>query len=111
MTTILTIMTKRKVILLPKPQKILLSLGENIKVARLRRKLSVVQVSERAGISRTTLRSIEHGSPTVAIGHYTNVLMVLGLEGNLAEVARDDILGRKLQDAKLITGKRAPQRK
>lgn len=103
-------MTKKIAILLPKPRRVLQSLGENIKLARLRRKLSASQVSERARISRTTLRSIEQGSPAVAIGHYINVLFVLGLEGDMTAVASDDTLGRKLQDAGLITRKRAPKR-
>lgn len=50
-------------ILLPSLQKILSQLGEDIKLARLRRKLSTEQVSERAGISRSTLWQIEKGTP------------------------------------------------
>ena len=99
-----------KVTLLPKTQKILIEMGENIKLARLRRELSTEQVSERAGISRKTLYSIEKGSPKVAIGLYLQVLMILGLEKDFLKVAVDDVLGRKLQDAKLITKKRAPKK-
>ncbi len=86
-------------------------MGENIKLARLRRKLSSGQVSERAGISRPTLLSIEKGNPGVSMGTYIQVLFVLGLEKDIHAVARDDILGRKLQDAKLIVGKRAPKKR
>jgi transcriptional regulator with XRE-family HTH domain len=100
----------KKTILLPKIQKILSDLGENIKLARLRRKLSTEQVSERAGISRKTLYLIEKGSASVAIGEYIQVLFVLGLEKDFLKVASDDILGRKLQDAKLIVKERAPKR-
>ena len=102
-------MTSRKSILRPKEKKILSTLGENIKLARLRRKLSTEQVSERANISRSTLWSIEKGSPKVAMGKYVQVLSVLGLEKDLLAVASDDILGRKLQDANLKTPKRAPK--
>ncbi|MCB0559290.1 MAG: helix-turn-helix transcriptional regulator [Lewinellaceae bacterium] len=102
-------MTSRKSILRPKEKKILSTLGENIKLARLRRKLSTEQVSERANISRSTLWSIEKGSPKVAMGKYVQVLSVLGLEKDLLAVASDDILGRKLQDAELKTPKRAPK--
>jgi transcriptional regulator with XRE-family HTH domain len=97
--------------LLPKAMKILAELGENIKLARLRRKLSAEQVAERANISRPTLASIEKGSASVSIGNYLLVLSVLGLEKDLLLVAKDDELGRKLQDAGLIVKKRAPKRK
>ncbi|HNY53160.1 MAG TPA: helix-turn-helix transcriptional regulator [Bacteroidales bacterium] len=97
-------------ILLPKAQKALSKLGDNIKLARLRRKYSTQQVSERANISRPTLLSIERGSPTVSIGAYVKVLMVLGLEKDIDKVAKDDDLGRKLQDANLIIKERAPKR-
>jgi len=86
-------------------------LGENIKLARLRRKLSTEQVSERANISRPTLLAIEKGSPTVSIGSYLLVLNVLGLEKDLQFVAKDDELGRKLQDANIRTSDRAPRRR
>ena len=104
-------MSRKTHILLPKTAKIMVELGENLKLARLRRKLSSVQVSARAGISRPTLSSIEKGAPGVSIGSYLKVLAVLGLEQDLLEVASDDILGRKLQDAKLKTKGRAPKRK
>ena len=94
-----------------KTDKILEELGENIKLARLRRKLSTMQVAERAGISRTTLYEIERGKPNVSIGKYALVLTVLGLLEDLAQVAMDDELGRKLQDAKLLVKERAPKRK
>ena len=58
---------------------ILKEFGENIKLARLRRKLSTKQVAERAGISRTTLYEIERGKPNVSMGNYVQVLSVLGL--------------------------------
>lgn len=103
-------MKSKKPILLPKTQKILTDLGENIKLARLRRKFSAEQVSERANLSRATLWQIEKGSPSVAIGAYVKVLFVLGLENDLSTVAIDDKLGRKLQDAKLLVKERAPKK-
>jgi transcriptional regulator with XRE-family HTH domain len=103
-------MANKKSLLFPKTKKILTELGENIKLARLRRKLSSAQVAERADISRTTLVSIEKGYEGVSIGFYMSVLSVLGLEKDLLLVAKDDQLGRKLQDANLITKERAPKR-
>lgn len=96
--------------MLPKIAKALDEFGQNIKLARLRRKLSVEQVSERANIGRTTLWAIEKGSPNVAIGSYVQVLFVLGLEKDLLKVAGDDSLGRKLQDIKLLVKERAPKK-
>jgi transcriptional regulator with XRE-family HTH domain len=90
--------------------KILAELGEDIKLARLRRRLSAGQVAERAGISRSTLWQIEKGLPNVSMGYYAQVLFVLGLEKNLSIMAADDVLGRKLQDAEILTKKRAPKR-
>lgn len=98
-----------KMELLPKLNKILAVLGENIKLARLRRKLSAVQVAERAGISRSTLWQIEKGAANVSLGSYAQTLFVLGLEKDLEKVALDDVLGRKLQDAEILTKKRAPK--
>jgi len=103
-------MRSRNSILLPKAQKVVSTLGENIKLARLRRKYSTQQVSERANISRPTLLSIEKGNPNVSIGAYVKVLMVLGLEKDIDKVAKDDDLGRRLQDANLIIKERAPKR-
>jgi len=102
-------MKSRNTVLLPKAQKTITILGENIKLARLRRKYSSQQVAERANISRPTLVSIEKGSPNVTIGAYVKVLSVLGLENDILSVGRDDKLGRRIQDAKLIVRERAPK--
>jgi transcriptional regulator with XRE-family HTH domain len=96
--------------MLPRLTKILEELGEAIKLARLRRKLSMEQVAERAGISRSTLWQIEKGLPNVSMGYYAQVLFVLGLEKNLSNIAIDDVLGRKLQDAEILVKKRAPKK-
>ena len=104
-------MESKGIIILPKLENILEEVGENIKIARLRRKLTAKQVSERAGITRTTLRSIERGSPNVSMAGYIQVFFVLGLERDLLNLAKDDELGRKLQDAKLVVKKRAPKKK
>jgi transcriptional regulator with XRE-family HTH domain len=103
-------MGREKPILLPKHKKLLKELGENIKLARLRRQFSTEQVSERANISRPTLHSIERGAESVSIGLYLQVLIVLGLEKDFLMIAKDDELGRKLQDAGLITKERAPKK-
>ncbi|MBO4575288.1 MAG: helix-turn-helix transcriptional regulator [Bacteroidales bacterium] len=96
--------------LLPKHERMMRELGENFHLARLRRDLSSEQVAERAGISRNTLIKIEHGDEGVAIGLYFRVLIVLRLENDLLNVAKDDILGRKLQDIGLTINQRATKR-
>ena len=104
-------MKRAKYTLLPRLTKILGELGEDIKLARLRRRLSAEQIAERAGISRSTLWQIEKGMPNVSMGYYAQVLFVLGLEKNLSNMAADDVLGRKLQDAEIVVKKRAPKKK
>ena len=95
-------MNSKKQIIFPKYNLILEKLGENIKLARKRRKLTTLQVAERANISRSTLYLIESGNPGVAMGAYFNVLRVFGLQDDFSKLAADDILGRKLQDIELF---------
>jgi transcriptional regulator with XRE-family HTH domain len=106
----MNVMAERSIVLLPKLQKILVTVGENLKLARLRRKLTVIQVAERAGITRTTLWQIERGASNVSIAAYAQVLLVLGLEADLLKLAADDEMGRRIQDTLLIVKKRAPKR-
>ena len=47
--------------------------GEQIRLARLRRNLSIAQVAERATCSPLTVSRIEKGVPTVTIGIYLRV--------------------------------------
>jgi transcriptional regulator with XRE-family HTH domain len=101
---------KASVTLLPKHRRLMSGLGENLKLARLRRRLSAQLVAQRAGISRATLHKVEKGDPTVAMGSYFMVLNVLGLEQEIGHLAADDDFGRRLQDLSLTTAKRAPKR-
>jgi transcriptional regulator with XRE-family HTH domain len=81
------------------------ALGQRMKLARLRRSLSSVLFAERVGVSRDTLHRLEKGDPTIALGTYLRALRVLGLEKDIDAVARDDELGRKLQDLNLPQGR------
>ena len=95
------IMGRKALTLLPTVRARLAEVGANIKLARLRRGLHASLVAERAGIARPTLYAIEQGNPRVSAGNYATVLFVLGLDKDLEGIARDDELGRKLQDAGL----------
>ncbi|MDP2791944.1 MAG: helix-turn-helix transcriptional regulator [Rectinemataceae bacterium] len=104
-------MGKKSVTLLPSARKVLVELGENLRLARLRRNLSTQMLAERAGISRSTLNAIESGSSSVSMGAWVQTLFVVGLEKDLLAVARDDELGRTLQDARLPIRMRARKAK
>lgn len=105
-------MNKLSYNILPSTRNILETLGNQIKLARLRRNLSSELISERAGISRATLWKVEKGSPSVAMGIYASVLHALNnMDTELLLIARDDNLGRKLQDMNLPTRERASRKK
>jgi transcriptional regulator with XRE-family HTH domain len=100
---------KRTTTIYPSSSKELKELGQRLKDARLRRKFSMETVCARADISRPTLYKVENGEPSVAIGIYVQVLRVLGMTGDLSLVAKEDTLGRRLQDESLSLRKRAPK--
>jgi len=89
----------------PIRQETLSILGENILLARKRRKLTQQMVAERADTTRLTVANIEKGNPSVAIGHYINVLAVLNQDKDLAKVCTNDSLGQKLIDIELLKKK------
>lgn len=84
--------------------------GEQIKLARLRRNLSIAQVAERATCSPLTVSRIEKGAPTVSIGIYLRVLYALQLDDDILLLAREDELGKSLQDLSLIKRERASKK-
>ena len=97
--------------IMPVTENILRTLGEQIKLARLRRNLPTELVAERAGISRASLWKVESGNPSVAMGIYAAVLHALNnMDKDLLLVAKDDEMGKKLQDLELMTRRRATRR-
>jgi len=104
------VMGKTTPSLVPRVARLLDGLGAHLKLARLRRKYSAEIVAQRAGITRRTLSKVEQGDPAVALGVYARVMQVLRLEDDLALLAKDDELGRKLQDAGISTKLRSPKR-
>jgi transcriptional regulator with XRE-family HTH domain len=101
-------MSRKQPPMYPSQQKLLEAFGERLRLARLRRKLGVDITCERAGISRMTLYRAEAGNSAVAIGTLVRILSVLGLESDLDLIARDDKLGRLLQDNELKPRRRPP---
>jgi transcriptional regulator with XRE-family HTH domain len=101
---------KKSVMASPMAKRQLTKLGDNIKMARLRRNLSLRAVAQRAGISLNTVVAIENGAAGVGIGAITNVLHCLGLAEDISLIAKDDSLGRKLQDLAIEPKKRAPKK-
>lgn len=99
-------MPRKTASLPPTLKQTLKLLGENIRLARLRRKISMEMLSERAGMSRNTLRAIERGDSAVTLGAYGSVLFCLGLDNDLLLIAKDDPLGRRLQDAGLLKSRK-----
>lgn len=85
----------------PSVQRQVAALGERIRKARLRRRMTAVLFAERLGVSRDTLHRLEKGDATIALGTYARALRILGLDRDLDVIARDDELGRKLQDLQL----------
>ena len=89
------------------PAQLLEDLGSRLRAARLRRNFPALTVAARARISRTTLFRAEQGHPAVALGTLLRILQVLGLEQDLARIASDDVVGRRLQDLGLPIRARA----
>jgi transcriptional regulator with XRE-family HTH domain len=99
--SIIADMPHKPPIVFPQERRLLAEMGERLRLARLRRKLSNAAVAQRAGISRSTLYKVEAGDPGTTLGSYIRVLAALGLENDLQGLAADDKVGRKLQDLAL----------
>ena len=84
-------------------RRALVKLGEDIAVARKKRRISTVSMAERAFISRGTLYKVERGDPSVSMGIYATVLAILGLVDGVAQVAdrRSDHLGLDIDEDRL----------
>jgi transcriptional regulator with XRE-family HTH domain len=84
--------------------------GEQIRLARLRRNLTQKQIADRAMISVITLTRVEKGMPNVAIGIYLRVLYALQLADDILCIAQNDPIGRDLQDMNLKHRERASKK-
>jgi transcriptional regulator with XRE-family HTH domain len=99
-------MSKRTLPTYPRYRRLAESLGERVRTARLRRRMSATEMAERMGVSRVTLHSLEQGDLSVGLGVLVRALGVLGLDEDLAAVAADDEVGRRLADAALTRSRR-----
>ena len=97
---------KKEVLLYPRERRYLTEVGKQIRLARLRRRISCDLCAERAKISRATLWKIEKGDPSVSMGAYLSVLFTLRLERDILLLAREDQMGHEMQDQRLLIGKR-----
>ena len=95
------VIMKKQNVLYPKAAKALKRMGENLRLARRRRKITASMMAERANMSLMTLRSLERGSAHVSMCNYMAVISCLGFQDDIASVAANDVLGRDLQDAAL----------
>lgn len=91
---------------MPSAAQILKDIGENIRLARKRRRLSESLMAERAGLSRSTVQLLEKGKPGVSMSSYVQILFILGLHEELKNIAVNGQLGRKLQDAELLKSRK-----
>lgn len=94
-------MPSRAPVHFPSEDRLLREFGERLRLARLRRKLTTTVVAQRAGVSRTTLYNVERGDPSTTLGTYLRVMATLGLEDDIATLAADDKVGRRLQDLRM----------
>ena len=94
-------MRPRKTLLMPKARKSLEIRGQNLKLARIRRRISAAMMCERACVRQSTLTAIEQGRPYVSTAGYMSVLFCLNMHKDMEKVAADDVLGRELQDLQL----------
>ncbi len=94
-------------------RRALTKLGEDIAVARKKRRISTVSMAERAFVSRSTYTKIEKGDPTVSVGAYVSVLAILGLVGGVGMLAdrSNDGLGLDIEEDRLPQRIVLPRRK
>ncbi len=101
----------KRIILSPGLGRILQQMGEQIKLARLRRNIPVSVIADRSGLGRTTIWAIEKGSPSVTMGAYAKALHALeGMDKELLLICKDDKKGRLLQDLGLKIRARASKK-
>jgi len=84
--------------------------GEQIKLSRLRRNFTISQIADRATVSEITVSRVEKGLPTVSIGIYLRILYALQLDDDILWLAKQDEMGKAIQDLNLKERKRASKK-
>jgi transcriptional regulator with XRE-family HTH domain len=99
-------MSNRSLPTYPRHARLAQGLGERLRAARVRRRLSATEMAERMGITRPTLARLEEGDLSVGLGVLVRALGVLGAEDDLAKILEDDEIGRRIADASITTKRR-----
>src|SRR5262245_40444685 len=89
-------------------RQLLLQLGDRLRRLRKAQDLGTVEMAERVGVTRNTLRNVEAGDPATAIGTYLRVMSVLGVSGELALLAGDTLLTSPAESAAARSRRDAP---
>ena len=103
-------MSKRTPPTHPRLQRQLVELGQRLRAARMRRNMTQAQLAERVGVSLPTIAKLEAGNPTTSMASLVRALSMLGLEGDLEQLAAADPVGRELQDGNLMRPSSARRR-
>jgi transcriptional regulator with XRE-family HTH domain len=90
----------------PRHRSQLNALGERLRAARLRRKLTQALLAERVGVALPTIRKLEAGDPRTSLATVIRVLQALGLAQDIDKLAVQDDIGRELQDIELKSPRR-----
>ncbi|MBB5878840.1 transcriptional regulator with XRE-family HTH domain [Xanthomonas sp. 3498] len=94
-------MAKRTPPTMPRAQRQIRGLGERLRAARMRRQMTQAELAERVGVSVPTVGKLERGDPATSLSTVLRVLTALGLDKDIELLARDDDVGRQLQDSQL----------
>ncbi len=71
----------------PKVAQVISRLGENIRIARKRRAMTLDDMASRVFVTRKTLSRLENGDPGVSMAVVASALWVLGLDKDLQGIA------------------------
>jgi DNA-binding XRE family transcriptional regulator len=104
-------MSKRTPPVFPTTSRQLAGLGERLRAARLRRRMTQAALAARSDVSLPTLRKLEQGEPSSSLATLLRVLQVLGLDKDIDALAKDDEIGRRLQDINQVGAPRGRRRK
>ena len=103
-------MAKQTPPLFPAERRLAEGLGERLRQARKRRRMTMAELSERVGITANTLAKLEGGDFTVSFATVLRVLHILGLSEAVNSLAASDPQGRDMQDSTQVAPPRGRTR-